>query len=1450
MPGRGRPRKRLSDFPALAAEWDATKNVGTPAEIFAFSSASAWWQCQIERAHQWMEVVATRTRSGSGCPACGEGKKARGRPRRWLSDYPEVASQWHPTKNAGRTSAETYAFSSDSAWWMCPLGHEYEVTAEARTRHGTGCPACGEGKRARGRPRKLRSLADYPSLAAEGHATRDAQKTPAQSARTTLPKRAEVAPTGAARVRSPRRLLSDFPALAAEWHPKRNAEKTPSETDASSWELVWWQCPVERDHEYREAVSTRIREGATCPACLARKRLSEYLSAHAADVSSSSGARSLTLSAESHSTKKGGKTPAPRDGHAFKLRRRLSDYPALALQWHPTKNAGITPKEVYASSSDLFWWRCLVASDHEWTASVAGRTRKDAGCPSCAGIQASSTNSLGDLSPKTGLEWHPFRNGELTRFQVVAASDLSRWWKCSKGHEWEATVVSRTTGGGGCPKCYDEQNPLSVLFPNLAHQWHPTKNAELKPEQVPASSKDRAWWRCSKNAAHEWEATIASRTTGRRGCPRCFEEQSSTTNSLAALFPALAAEWHPTKNGLLPPSAVRPYSGKKRWWKCSMGEDHEWEAAVLSRTSLGTGCPRCNKGWTVSGVRAFVESLLPHIDALSPAERYAIFQQGGLLDTQGKSRGFVKALATGRFPRHELEKFAAGVPSLVDAFLADRSLTLEGIDGARGDEVDSSLELAPPVEPAKDEAPLPVVQARDALAVLDHHLVASADEEAAAFLVASARGKLWRHVYLDEAAAVTQARAHQGGAYSAEVRDSFLEEYGAATSLVIPKEYSFSVDGKPTPPNLMQRLVAVRVRDLRRYGNWSGAGAGKTLSAVLATRVVGARLTVICCPNSVVGNWVRVIRQIFPDSAVAEKSWTPRWVGNGPRFLVLNYEHFQQPDSETALKSFLTRETVAFVVIDEIHYAKQRYAEEFSRRKRLVMGLITAAQNRSPGLCVLGMSATPVINNLQEGRSLIELVTGVEHAELDTRATIPNCMRLYQRLVALGTRWRPDYAHQLEERVVEVDCTAELAAIRALGRGQGPLDLERILTRVRLPAILAALEPGRKTLLYTHYVEGIDKLLFDAVSATGLKAGLYTGDDKTGLEGFLHGDVDVLIGSSAIGTGVDGLQHVCDQLIINVLPWTHAEYEQLVGRVYRQGQRSNRVQVVIPTTFAVVNGERWSYCDSKLARIHFKKSIADAAVDGAVPEGNLRSPAQAQADVMAWLERLDRGQAPQVARRPITVPLDGHDSEIEQRRLANFGDFAAMNARWNTSTSTATARRLATDSEEWERYHSLYRKARETWTVVPFQEAISWAKRREGYVIGDFGCGEALLAAAVSDRHVVHSFDHVAINDRVLAGDMAHVPLDNDSLDVAVFSLSLMGANFTDYVREAHRTLKLDGLLLLWESRSRFEDPVAFCRDLERLGFRVPMPEERGPFVYIEARKTERLPDPEVCLRF
>lgn len=865
----------------------------------------------------------------------------------------------------------------------------------------------------------------------------------------------------------------------------------------------------------------------------------------------------------------------------------------------------------------------------------------------------------------------------------------------------------------------------------------------------------------------------------------------------------------------------------------------------------------CRVGWTVAGIRSFVNSLKAHLAAFTPAELYVLFQQNGLLSGDRKSQAFVDALATGRFPFAEIEKFCKGETSLVDSFLADSTLTLESLDETKPAK---EAELGAVGEGQEESAELPSADTADVLKSLQSPVVVSADQEAIDFLVASALAKIWKHAFRNEAAAVAQARDFKGDAYAERVRAEFLAEYERVKSLPIPAGYAFTVEGRPALPNLMQRLVASRIQQKRREGNWSGTGAGKTLSAVLASRVVGAKLTVICCPNSVVEGWKSAILKAFPDSLVATKTFAPDWtaiaedatgIGKSAaaqRYVVLNYEAFQQEDSEGKVRQFAEQETIDFVVVDEIHFTKQRTVENLSKRKKLVTTLISLAAVKQPQLCVLGMSATPVINNLQEGKSLVEMVSGLTHDDLNTRPTVAHCMKLHQRLVTLGTRWLPEYQTVCELQTPEVDCGDSVEEIKALGRNGSPLALEQILTRVRLPIIRQNIRP--KTLLYTHYIQDIDSALYKALVADGWRVGFFTGDDKSGLEGFLHGDVDVLIGSSAIGTGVDGLQEVCQRLIINVLPWTNAEFEQLKGRIYRQGQHADKVTVIVPITYADVNGERWSWCGSKMRRLHFKKSIADAAVDGIVPEGHLRTSAQAYQDVMGWLERLTTGKVEVIERPRIVMPLPQDDSGEVERRTRMYGDFSAMNRTWNQSRSSTMQTRLQQNPEEWAQYHTLYRKARKDWSVVPFEEFIRWAQQRSDYVIGDFGCGEAKVAEALADRHTVHSFDYVAANDDVVACDMAKTPLEDGALDVALFSLSLMGANFTDYLREAWRVLKLDGQLHIFEATSRFGNREAFVAGLKQLGFAIVEVRDAWKFTYIQALKTDRAPAQNVNLSF
>ncbi|MBD1881195.1 zinc-ribbon domain-containing protein [Coleofasciculus sp. FACHB-T130] len=1371
--------------------------------------------------------------------------------------HPQIAAQWHPTKNGDLTPDKMLAGSNKRAWWKCPQGsdHEWEAVIANRARLGAGCPCCA-GRN----PSVTNSLASL------------------------------------------------YPELAKQWHPAKNSTLTPDQIVAGSHKKVWWKCFYGSDHEWEASVSHRVK-GTGCPFCAGQK----------ASLTNSLSSLYPELAKQWNSTKNGRLTPdqvvagsetkvwwvcsnpllhewkasivnrVKGSGCPFCSGRAVSDtnslaslYPEIAKQWHPTKNEKLTPDQVVAGSGYKVWWQCLNDKNHEWKAVIDNRVR-GTGCPFCAGQKVSVTNSLSSLYPELAKQWHPSKNEKLTPDQVVAGSNKKVWWQCPNGtdHQWQAAPNTRAGQRIGCPFCAGKSssvtNSLTSLYPEIAKQWHPTKNGMLTPDHVVSGSHSKAWWGCSNDPNHEWEAVIKSRVNG-SGCPFCSGRRPTVVNSLARLYPEIAKEWHPLKNGTLTPEEVTAKSSKKAWWRCAIDPSHEWEATLANRTT-GRGCPACNKGWTIEALRGFIGSLVNHLETFSAADLYTIFQQSGLLQTQGKGKGFVKALATGRFPKEEIEKFVNSERSIVDKFLQDKQLTLEAHETSVNDDIsnkdvtskdnfdDQIDETIEPSEEAND-LELPVVQTREVLASLDHSVVSSADEEAVEFLIASAKAKIWKHVFRDEAAALAQAQSYTGDSYAERVKTEFLDEYHRAKNLPIPTGYNFRINGKIAEPNLMQRLAAVQVRDKKRVGNWSGTGAGKTLSAVLASRVINAHLTLICCPNSVVDGWKKAILNIFPDSAIATKTFTPDWANavgdetglgaalnlNAHRYIIVNYEKFQQPDSADWVRSFVESELIDFIVIDEIHYTKQRQVENISRRKQLVSALITAASDRNPNLHIIGMSATPVINNLQEGKSLVELVTGVAHDELDIHQTIANCMKLHQRLVTLGIRWMPDYKQQLGEPKdlsIPVDCSEFIDEIRALGRKGTHLALEQILTRARLPVIREQIKP--KTLIYTHYVQGIDKLLRDALEDDGWKVGFYTGEVEFDsrreiLQEFKEGNIDVLIGSSAIATGVDGLQQACNRLIINVLPWTHAEFEQLIGRIYRQGQQ-NPVTIVIPLTYAHVNGERWSWCDSKMQRLRFKKSIADAAVDGVVPEGYLRSPAQAYQDIIAWLEKLETG-VQVIARPKIVIPIPDNDPADVQRRLQRYGDFSAMNRHWNQTRSETTHHRLQENPEEWSNYHTLYTESRKNWAVIPYEEMIRWCQQRSGYTIGDFGCGQAKLAEAVSDRHTVYSFDHVAVNQEVIACDMAHVPLDDQRLDVAIFCLSLMGANFTDYLREANRTLKLDGQLHIIEATSRFSDRPQFQTDLEALGFIVVSVQDAWKFTHIHALKTERRPQTTGELQF
>lgn len=335
--------------------------------------------------------------------------------------------------------------------------------------------------------------------------------------------------------------------LLMQWHVSKNGDLTPDSVSYGSHKKIWWRC--EKGHEWQSAAYVRAEKRGGCPYCA-------------------------------------GKSIAP--GQDF-----ASLYPDIAVQWHPDKNGKAQPDQYLPGSHTTVWWRC--GQGHEWKAAIKSRV-EGSNCPYCSGRAVlPGENDLKTVAPLLARQWHPTKNGNLQPTQILPGSARKVWWRCERGHEWQAEVYSRTAGKG-CPVCAGRvivpgENDLESYDPELARQWCREKNGTLSPDSVSAYSNRQVWWQCE--LGHQWKAPIFSRTFSKKGCPYCSNRKLLVGfNDLKTLEPLVAAQWHPTKNEALEPTMVMPGSSKRVWWKCTDG--HEWKAVVYSRTgSQKCGCPVC-----------------------------------------------------------------------------------------------------------------------------------------------------------------------------------------------------------------------------------------------------------------------------------------------------------------------------------------------------------------------------------------------------------------------------------------------------------------------------------------------------------------------------------------------------------------------------------------------------------------------------------------------------------------------------------------------------------------------------------------------------------------------------------------------------------------------------------------------------------------------------------------
>lgn len=535
--------------------------------------------------------------------------------RLYISDKEELLREWDYTKNA--VSPEGVSIGSNKkVWWICSKGHSYDMAPYHR-KIGQNCPYCSN----------RRILVGFNDLA------------------------------------------TCNPELLAEWDCEQNEGIKPEEVVPGSALRVHWICS-KCGKKWTAPIRERTGRGYGCPECGKKKRSQ---SCHEAELKRRGPLldesllldfdyeanypktpNDFTRSADTkvfwkchicgykwpakiNNRANGRGCPACSNKTVYKGHNDLeTTHPELAKEWNYEKNGKLTPSDVTFGYGKKVWWRCPVG--HEYEATVNKRTSGNGtNCPICAsGLQTSFAEQAVFFYLKKAFP------DAINRYKEAFLGNLELdiyipSWKIGIEYDGEAWHK-------------EKQKPREFKKYQVCHE-HGIKLIRLKGS--PITDADRGSYDIALHFDNMYEQKILESvvfelysiiTHSATFIPFKIDiekdkyeilkyRQVLSKDSLETLYPEVAKEWHPEKNGTLKPSMFKPGSDFRAWWVCpNCGK--EYMATISHRTNnrkkgrVGTGCRDCavkrfsrSRCIKVEMLDAETEEVIREYDSASDAAR-------------------------------------------------------------------------------------------------------------------------------------------------------------------------------------------------------------------------------------------------------------------------------------------------------------------------------------------------------------------------------------------------------------------------------------------------------------------------------------------------------------------------------------------------------------------------------------------------------------------------------------------------------------------------------------------------------------------------------------------------------------------------------------------------------------------------------------------------------------
>ena len=640
----------VASYPSLLAEWDWQKNMALglqPESITIGSVRKIHWKCSL--GHCWEATPNNRSR-GQGCPVCA-GRKIEVGFNDLATKHPEIASEWNLSRNEGLLPTQVTAGSNRRVWWIChKCGHEWQTSVNNRAA-GKGCPICSRAKQGLTREQNIveknGSFAScYPELLNEWDYrknTVDPQKITKDSTRrvwwnclvcgyswaTTVghrTKRRSGCPACANKVATARNSVSvTHPHVLKIWNYKRNLAVLPEMVTAGSNKKVWWIC--EKGHEWQATVNG-IVNGSLCPVCCGQRVQAGYNDLATVNP---------LIAREWHPVKNGDLLPSHFNagstkeriwwlcskGHEYQStianrtrgggcpfceKERKTSFPEQAIFYYLGRITCAKNRYLFNGKTEIDVYLPEYQIGIEYDGYYYHRSndarlkeqKKDA-LLFGAGIFVIRIKEVHDISAYQDSDSiiYCHNGGNYQYLKEVIRKILQRIQNIKHINMMLDVDVDLERDAASIMSQYilsEKENSLANKYPELAMEWHPTRNGFVLPEMVSCASGKKVWW--LGKCGHEWSAVVGNRIIG-NGCPICSNKKVLVGfNDLETTHPELSQEWDYTKNGSLSPQSITFGSDKKVWWICSEG--HSYQATVSNRCH-GKNCPYCSNNKVLQG---------------------------------------------------------------------------------------------------------------------------------------------------------------------------------------------------------------------------------------------------------------------------------------------------------------------------------------------------------------------------------------------------------------------------------------------------------------------------------------------------------------------------------------------------------------------------------------------------------------------------------------------------------------------------------------------------------------------------------------------------------------------------------------------------------------------------------------------------------------------------------